>query len=516
MDTIADIVRKGRRLRASQEALVCGRTRRTYGELDLRTNRLANALTTLGIGHGDRIAVLADNSIEYMEVFFGAAKIGAIVTPINTRLSLNEMMALVASATPRLLFAGAGFAEYAAALNPGIVVGIGRAQSVGLAGAYDFEALLAAASDRDPLVNVAEDDLAMLVYTGGTTGQSKGVMLSHRNLLTAMAAIVISFGIRPDDITCQALPLFHVAFWPVFSHLFVGGKAVILVKAEIHAIAATIQDERCTNINAVPTLYCWMIDDPEIDSYDLSSLRYIAYSGSPFPQEPLRRCMERFGAIFVQAYGLTEAAPILTYLGPEDHHLDGPRMRLLKSAGRETVLTRLRVVDAQGREMPRGEPGEVVAMGHNIMRGYWRNPELSAERLRDSWLHTGDIGYMDEEGYLFLVDRKSDMIVTGGENVYPKEVEDVLYRHSAVRECAVASAPDPKWTERVQAVVVLHDGAGATEEELIAHCAQTLAKYKCPKKIMFWEEIPKSSIGKILRREVKDVFWAGHQTRISS
>lgn len=515
MESIADIVRKGRRLRPDSEALVCGTTRRTYAQIDDRTNRLGHAMQTLGIGKGDRVAILSDNSVEYMELFFGAAKIGAVTVPINTRLSPPEMRALVDRAAPSLVFAGKGYGDRTEALGIGRRVGIGL--STGEAsGFFDYEALLAAAPSSDPESDSGEDDLAMLVFTGGTTGQSKGVLLSHRNLLTAITAVVISFGFREDDITCQPLPLFHVAFWPTFSHLFVGGKSVILPRVDIHEIAETIQRERCTNINAVPTLYTWMIDDPSFGAYDLSSLRCITYSGSPFPQEPLRRCIKRFGPIFVQGYGMTEAAPLLAFLGPKDHHLEGARARLLRSAGRETALTRIRIVDDAGAELPPGAVGEVVARGHNIMRGYWNNPELTAERLRDGWLRTGDLGYLDEEGYLFLVDRKADMIVTGGENVYPKEVEDVLYTHPAVRECAVASAPDPKWTERVQAAIVLQDGATATEEELIAHCAATLARYKCPKKIEFWDQIPKSGVGKILRREVKDVFWASHDTRISN
>lgn len=515
MESIADIVRKGRRLRPDTEALVCGPTRRSYAQIDERTNRLGHAMRDLGIGTGDRVAILSDNSVEYMEIFFGAAKIGAVAVPINTRLSLPEMRALADRATPALVFAGTGYAERAAALGIERRVGIDLTAAEAN-GFYDYETLLAAADASDPLGDTDESGLAMLVFTGGTTGQSKGVMLSHRNLLTAIAAIVISFGFRADDITCQPLPLFHVAFWPTFCHLFVGGKSIILPRVDIHEIAATIEREGCTNVNAVPTLYTWMIDDPDFDRYDLSSLRCIAYSGSPFPQEPLRRCIRKFGPIFVQGYGMTEAAPLLTFLGPEDHQLQGDRAQLLRSAGRETTLTRIRIVDDAGNELPPGEVGEVTARGHNIMLGYWNNPELTAERLRDGWLYTGDVGYLDQAGYLFLVDRKADMIVTGGENVYPKEVEDALYTHPAVRECAVASAPDQKWTERVQAVVVLQDGVRVTEQELIAHCAETLARYKCPKKIEFWDQIPKSGVGKILRREVKDVFWAGHDTRISN
>ena len=249
----------------------------------------------------------------------------------------------------------------------------------------------------------------------------------------------------------------------------------------------SIHQERCTNINLVPTLLTWLIDDPRIDQFDLTSLRLICYSGSPIAVEVLKRCIQKFGNIFTQGYGLTEAAPMVTVLFKEDHVVEGPRMKLLSSVGKVGLPVEARIVDEDDRPLKPGEVGEVVVRGKNVMMGYWKNPELTAKALRGGWLHTGDVGTIDEDGYIYLLDRKADMIITGGENVYPKETEDVLYEHPAVRECAVVAAPDDRWGERVQAVVVLKTGLTATEAELIHHCKSRLAGYKCPKKIEFWE-----------------------------
>ena len=259
----------------------------------------------------------------------------------------------------------------------------------------------------------------------------------------------------------------------------------------------------------MPTLYNWLLEFPDLDDYDLSSLRLMTYAGSPIPERVLQSCMAKFGNIFAQGYGLTEAAPVVTALMPEDHILEGPGAGRLKSVGREGLVVEVKIADDEGKELPVGEVGEVAVRGPNITRGYWKNPELTAQKIRDGWLFTGDVGSVDDDGYLYLVDRKADMIITGGENVYPAETEAVLYRHPAVYECVVASAPDEKWGERVQAVVVVKTGVTATEDELISFCKESLAGYKCPKRVEFWDEIPKSSVGKILRREVKVTFWQG-------
>jgi long-chain acyl-CoA synthetase len=362
---------------------------------------------------------------------------------------------------------------------------------------------------------VDENDMAILMYTGGTTGLPKGVMLSHRNIMTAMYGMIIGFSFSFKDTTCFILPLFHISLWPVLSLLMVGGRAVILRRPDIGEMLRAIQDEKCTHIVLVPTLLTWIVDDPRSNEFDLSSLRLITYAGSPMPLEVLKKCVQRFGNIFTQGYGLTEAAPLVSILFKEDHFLEGPKTKLLASVGKVGLPVKARIVDENDTPLKPGEIGEIATWGKNTMMGYWKNPELTAATLRGGWLHTGDMGTMDEDGYIYLMDRKADMIITGGENVYPKEVEDVVYSHPAIKECAVVAAPDDRWGERVQAVVVLKEGQTVTEEELIRHCKGKLAGYKCPKKVEFWKELPKTTVGKIVRREVKEQFWKGKDRNIS-
>ena len=316
-----------------------------------------------------------------------------------------------------------------------------------------------------------------------------------------------------NDATCFVLPLFHVSFWPAFAVMLDGGKVVINRKPDLNGILQLIQDEKCTHINAVPTLYGWLLQLANPDAYDLSSLRLITYAGSPFPPELLKQCIIKFGNMFEQAYGMTECVGG-TVLFQEDHVLEGPKSRLLASAGKASLGVEVQVVDEADQPVKPNQIGEITIRGKVVMMGYWKNPELTATTLRGGWYHTGDMGYLDEEGYLFLVDRKADMIVTGGENVYPKETEDILYQHPAVAMAAVVSAPDEKWGERVQAVVVLKSDQQATEEELIAYCKERLAGYKCPKAIEFWPQLPTTAVGKILRKDVKKKFWEGRERSI--
>ena len=507
MESLGDIARHGTRTYPDAEAVVFENTRLTYRELDKRTNRLANALTQFGCAKGERVAILAENSHKYLEVYLGAAKAGLVSVPLNFRLSQEELAHILNESEATLVLVGEGYEAAAMELQnkaKTVHTWIGLDSSFGT---QFYEELLAASSDHDPRVAVDESELAILMYTGGTTGTPKGVMLSHRNILAATQCLYEQNRITALDITCMVLPLFHVSFWPALCCLMVGGKVVVVQRPEIRLILSTIQQERCTHINTVPTIYGWLIASPDLDQFDLSSIRLMSYAGSPMPEAVLRKCLTKFGSILAQGYGLTEAAPAVSELMPEDHVMVGPRAKLLKSVGRSLPGVEVRAVDEHGAPLKPGQTGEVAVRGANVLMGYWKNPELTAEKLRDGWLHTGDIGYLDEEGYIYLVDRKADMIITGGENVYPKETENVLYAHPAVQECAVTSAPDEIWGERVQAAVVLKAGATATEKELIEFCKSKLAGYKCPKRIEFWEQLPRTTIGKILRKDVKAKFW---------
>jgi long-chain acyl-CoA synthetase len=516
MFTLCDITAKRARLGGQHEALVFEDTRLTYAQLHERAVSPARALLARGFKPGDRMALLAENSHRFAELMFAAAHAGLVFTPLNYRLTPRELAFMLEDSDAEALFADDACWDIAQSVR-----GAGRAdrplyalgKGAGAAAAHDQ--LVAEGADAPTLdVEVSENDLAMLIYTGGTTGLPKGVMLTHRNLVASTVSIVTELKFTEDDTTLMVLPMFHVAVWQVLCHLMVGARVVLRARVDLADVLATIQRERCTSMNAVPTLYNWILSFPELDKYDLSSLRLLMYGGSPFPEDVLRRCIRRFGQIFTQGYGLTEAAPGVSFLAAKDHVVDGPRSKLLRSAGRELPLCQVRIADADGHDVARGQPGEVLVRGANVMKGYWNNEALTRDRPRGGWLHTGDIGTMDEDGYFYLLDRKADMIVTGGENVYPTEVEAVLYQHPAVQECIVASAPDEKWGERVQAAVVLRQGQPVTEGDLLAFCRERLANYKCPKRIELRTTLPRSLVGKLLRKDVRNDFWDGAERQI--
>ncbi len=508
MYTLGDIPRKGNAVHRSRTAMVFNDTRVTYGDLENRVNRLTNALIGLGLRKAGRVTILSENTHKYMEVYFAAAKAGLSVTPLNFRLSDEELTYIINDSEATVCLVGEGLEERAVGLKPELRNISHYISMDARSDGFDFyEDLLEAAPNTDPLVDVDENEMAILMYTGGTTGLPKGVMLSHRNLMTAHYGLIVANSFTREDAVCFSLPMFHVALWPVLCHLMVGGKSVILRRPDLGEILHTIEKEKCTHLLLVPTVLTWLVDDPRTSRADLSSLRLITYAGSPMPIDVLKRCMARFGRILSQGYGMTEAAPLVTTHFKEDHLVEGPGTRLLASVGKVGVFVEAKIVDEDDNRLEPGQVGEICIRGKNVTTGYWKNPELTAKTLQGGWLHTGDVGMIDEEGYIFLMDRKADMIITGGENVYPAETEDVLYRHPAVGECAVVSAPDEKWGERVQAVVVLKQGQSVTEKELIDHCKGRLAGYKCPKNIEFWKELPKTSVGKILRRDIKKHFW---------
>jgi len=524
--TLGDIPYYGSIHFSDREAIVFEETRLTYRQLNHRVNRLANALTGLGYSKGDHLAVLADNGSKYLEIYFAAAKIGVCVCPQNYRLSDPELEYVVDHGEATVFMVGDGFEDKALALKEKLkAINDWIALDNRLKGFLDYEELLEKASDGEPdpeLHAVKETDLAVLMYTGGTTGLPKGVMLSHRNMMTAaiVNAMIMAteFSSLPPNTpfsTCYVLPVFHVSLWPITAALLVGGKVVINRKMDPDEILRLIQDEQCAHMNLVPTIYGWLVDFAEADNYDLSSLIALSYAGSPFPTETLKKCIRRFGNIFSQGYGATETAggPISIF-SYREHALEGPEAGRLTSAGRAAPCSRIKIVNENDETLPHGQWGEICVRGEHIMMGYWKNPEATESALKGGWYHTGDIGYLDDDGYVYMTDRKADMIISGGENVYPKETEDVLYVHPAVQECAVVPAPDAKWGETVKAVIVLKPGQTVSEQEIIEFCKKRLTGYKCPKTVEFWKELPKSIIGKTLKKDIKSRFWAGSDRSI--
>ncbi len=508
MNTLGDITRKHSRLDPDKECMVCGDVRLTWKQLNRRVNRLANALAGMGVEKGTKVATLALNCHRLVEIYYATSKLGAVAVPLNFRLAPDELVYIINHSDSEVLVADHNTIEMAGGMldrleriRERIVFGT-EAE-----GWLDYEAVLAEASDAEPDVEVCEDDLCHLQYTGGTTGLPKGVMLTHRNYLTTAMGMGLALEFEPHYSTLQVLPIFHTAWWPVLLHHLAGCRAVIVPRFDFAEILATAERERVTHINMVPVLFSWLLDFPGADSYDLSSIKYFSYAGAPMPEEVLRRCIAKFGPIFMQGYGLTEAAPLGTMLMMEDQcRLEGPPelVRRINSCGRESLVTEVRVVDEEDNDVPVGEIGEIVIRGKNVMKGYWKDPELTAKTLRGGWLHTGDLATVDEYGFIYIVDRKNDMIITGGENVYPFEVEQVLYEHPAVLTAAVVGVKSEKWGEEVTAAVVLKQGETATEEELIALCRRRIAGYKCPKRVVFMDGIPTSAIGKVLRRQVRE------------
>lgn len=513
MRVLSDIPRKYARLEPERECLVCGDVRLTWRQLNERVNRLSHGLEELGVTKGTKVAVLAFNCHRYVEIYYATSKLGAVAVPLNFRLSHDELKYVINHSDAEVLMAGADLMEAAREIMPELS---NIRQRVTLDGPeegwVDYEELLARSSDAEPGVDVDENDLCQLQYTGGTTGLPKGVMLTHRNYITAAIGMGLANYFEAGDATLQVLPIFHTAWWPILVHHCAGGKGVIVKRFDFNEILTIAQEERVTHINMVPILFSWILDFPDLDKFDLSGIKYLTYAGAPMPADLMKRLIERFGPIFQQGYGLTEAAPLVSILKEEDQcRLEGPEelTRRISSAGRESVVTEVKLVDEEDNTVPVGEIGEIAVRGANVMKGYWKDPELTGKALRNGWLHTGDMATADEYGFFYIVDRKNDMIITGGENVYPFEVEKILYAHPAILEAAVVGVRDETWGEAVTAVVALKAGETATEDELISFVRERIAGYKTPKRVLFMDSIPKTAIGKILRRNVREMLDEG-------
>ena len=499
-------------------ATICGERQHSYGQYADRVARLATVLRQLGMKPGDRVGMLALNSDRYLEYFYGAWWGGGVVNPVNIRWSPTEIAYSLDDCETRILLVDEQFKSVAADLKSrskvlATLVYTGDAETPD--GMLNFEQLLAQASPAAD-VGRAGDDLAAVMYTGGTTGFPKGVMLSHRNLASNALCYLAEGVTHADGRTLLIAPMFHIAIGALMhAHAMAGGTQVIVPMFTPPAALQAIQRYRPTHTLMVPTMIQLVTDHPDAPQYDLASLKVMAYGGSVISEAVLRRAMTRFpNADFVQAYGMTEIAPCATYLKPGEHR-DAGKPGLLRSAGRASLINEVRIVDAAGAEVARGIVGEVTVRGPNVMLGYWNKPEQTAAALRDGWMHTGDGGYMDSDGYLYIVDRMKDMIVSGGENVYSAEVENALSRHPAVAASAVIGIPSEQWGESVHAVVVLKPCVSATAAELSAHCRELIAGYKCPRSVEFRDALPMTGAGKIQKTELRKPYWEGRTRAVN-
>lgn len=508
MAYLSDMVAEQAASQPDAEAVVFEETRLSYGQLNERVNRLANGLGSLGLRRGSHVALVLENCHQYLEAYYALSKAGLVAVPLNWRLSDEELRYIVDHSESAALMVDRPHLETAFRLRGEIerlehLIGLGVDESSDLT---PYEEIVAAASPAEPsLEGLDEDGLAVLMYTGGTTGLPKGVMLSHRNLLAAVNAIA-GIGMQASGArTLYALPLFHIANWQAFLFHALGGCVIISRRADPKQIVELLLREKPVLVNLVPTVYESLLALPGIEDLDFSFVGRFTVSGAPMAADSMRRCEKVFGMRFGKGYGLTEAAPAVSSLNPDDYTLEGdPKLVAQgRSVGKPLANVEVRICREDGGECKTREEGEITVRGPNVMLGYWRDPERTGEALRDGWLWTGDLGFVDEEGYLFLTDRKGDMIISGGENVHPTETENALQEHPAVREVAVVGLPDPKWGEAVKGVVALEPGQSASAEELIAFCRERIAGYKCPRSIDFVDELPKSTVGKILRKDVK-------------
>ncbi len=497
--------------------------RRTWAEIGDRVARLAGGLRSLGVGNGDRVAVLMANADSYLELYLGVAWAGAVVVPLNNRWSVPENEAALNDSGPKVLVVDRAFQEIAARLagmlaDPPVVVYADNDDGAPPAGMRGYEALLAA-SEPVPDAMRAPADLAGIFYTGGTTGRAKGVMLTHANLM-ANARNALAEGLfGPGTVYLHAAPMFHLANGcGMYSVLLSGGSNAFVAAFSPAAVLDAIERERVTDVLLVPTMIQMLADhDDGGRRRDLTSLRRIVYGASPISEAVLDRAAARFPDVeFVQAYGQTELSPIATLLPWADHVGEARRRGRHRSAGRATLSVDVRVVDEDDRELPRGTPGQIVVRGDTVMAGYWNQPDATAAAVVDGWMHTGDAGYMAADGYVYVVDRVKDMIISGGENVYSAEVENCLAQHPAVAQCAVVGIPSERWGEQVHAFVVPKPGSPApVPDELIAFCKERIAGYKCPLSVdVRTEPFPLSGAGKILKRELRAPYWEGRSRAV--
>jgi len=513
-------------LRSDAVAVCFGGRRWTFRQFADRTARLAGALHSLGVQPKDRVAMLALNSDRYLEYLMAIPWAGAVLNPCNIRWTADEITYSLDDSRSSVLIFDDTFAPLAATLRANaktlrtlIYAGDGQAPP----GTLNFEALIA---DAKPVADAGctGSDLAGIFYTGGTTGHPKGVMLSHDNLVWhGVAAIAAGLGGNDavgstDVVIVHAPPMFHVAGFAVSQvHWLLGSRHVTIPAFRPDHLAACIERERATDVVLVPTMIQMLLNDPVATTqYDLSSLRRISYAGSPIGEALLDRALTKFPHVdFFQAYGQTESTGAVTILGPEYHTPEGRKSGKMRSAGRATCISLVRILDPDGNELPHGSVGEIVVSGPTTMLGYWERPADTAKARRDGWLWTGDAGYMDEEGFIFVVDRTKDMIITGGENVYSTEVENALAKHPGVAGCAVVGVPSDEWGESIHAFVVLKAGHQVSTEDLAAHCHAQIANYKCPRSIDFLEALPMSGAGKVLKAKLREPFWQGRNRHIA-
>ena len=512
-------LRRATKINPGKIALISEKRTFTWAEFQDRVARLAGALHGLGMKVEDRVAMLSFNQDRYAEYYYGVFWAGANVVPMNIRWSLAEHVYSIKDSGARYLVVDDAFAEMGAAIAkecPTVEHVIFAGDGDCPAGMLSYEGLVAEASPADDALRNGED-LAGIFYTGGTTGFPKGVMLPHRALWASSMCFGAGANVTADDRNIHAPPLFHIAGSAMlFSLTIFGGSHAFIPGFEPKAFLNAVTEFDGTISLLVPTMIGMLLQAPELEDADTSRLTRLIYGASPMTLTVLKEVMEKMPETrFIHAYGQTELAPLATLLGSDYHVLDGPKAEKIRSVGQAVPAVEIEVVDETGAEAPRGQSGEVRVRGANAMLGYWNKPEQTAETLKDGWVYTGDGGVMDEEGFLYIVDRVKDMIITGGENVFSAEVENAIMQFPGLSECAVIGIPDDRWGEAVHAIVVPRAGQTTDPAAVVAHCRDLIAPYKCPRTVeVRTEALPKSGAGKIQKFELRAPFWEGRDRNV--
>jgi acyl-CoA synthetase (AMP-forming)/AMP-acid ligase II len=500
-----------------RDCIVFEGKRWTYAQTWGRVNKLANALRKIGAEKGDRIGVLQVNCNQYVEAYYASAMIGAIFVPLNFRAKADELSYMIFNAEAKILFAGSRYSEMVDAMLPQLstvkqCISIDRKEEKKL---Y-YEDVIDSASSEESFIEIGDDDITMLMYTAGTTGRPKGVPLRHSAFVSYVLENVDPASPEIEERNLLTVPLYHVAGIQAMLAAIYGGRTLLMMRQfEVKEWLEAIQREKATRAMLVPTMLKRVIDDPDFSKYNLSSLKIITYGAAPMPFEVINKAIKTMPRVkFINAFGQTETASTITALGPEDHRIEGTEeekerklKRLTSSIGKPLPDVEVKIVDEEGKALPSLEVGEIWARGPRIMTGYWRDEQKTSQVMtQDGWLRTGDMGWMDEEGYIYLAGRGDDMIIRGGENISPEEVENILHSHPKVEEAAVIGVPDPEWGQEPRAVVVLKRGKDATSEEIIEYCRSRLSGFKRPRSVVFIDSLPRNPMGKVLRKKLREEY----------
>lgn len=514
----AELIKRGAVHHRNRVAAIFGSAQWTYGEVNANANRLAHAVFDIGLRKGDRVAILLSNSIHSLEVDFALIKSGLVRVPINTRLATPEMARMIQETDAKLVLFSHEFLEKVEEMPLGdsvlkAMIGSAKPKNADI---IDLDQIIPTMSIDEPEVEIHESDLVTLQYTSGTTGVLKAAMHTQETWAAIALNILTNVPVQSDDIMLHTAPLTHAAGTLVLPHWIRGAANAILPGFRPQEFLQAVSTLKPSTLNLVPTMIVMLLSQPNVRDYSFDSVRSIIYGAAPIPTETLRQGIALWGPKFVQYYGQTESPLILTVLAANDHDLTSDQgQQHLLSSGRVVPTARLKIVDEDNDTLKVGEIGEIAVQSSQNMVGYWQETELTAATmLPGGWIKTRDLGYLDDDGYVYLVDRKSDMIITGGFNVYPREIEDVLYRHPAILEAAAIGVPDEIWGESIKAFVVLREGAAVTEDEIIDWCREQLAGYKRPKSVEFVVSLPKSPVDKVLRRVLREPYWENRPRKI--